>query len=443
MNAKIGRNDPCPCGSGEKYKYCCMRKDRQRQRGAGSQPASQQERLDVLRSVTRDALPQAPPELASEIQRLQGMMEDMAAYEAMRDEIEAAVRILKPHRAEFKALMEDGQAAMTQADRLFSEEPFQPLRYTSQDVERAFQAVGYPALIKGEMDQADMEIIMSATLHLAGDEMQRMKLSRRLFMLLPEYVAAGRYMDAWLIQYSAYKMVEAVDQSNPFLFAMFMLGLQAWTVEMDDQSEAFMGHMDVDFADLAQMEFEEAQSWLKEHLTKPDRQARIEAYVNAHPRLRGRMEAEAIRLEQEALELLERDDAQMLYLSRQELAPWLATLMERVTFRFGEMLKEAKDIAPDDLQALQKIFLDVSIEMAEAIFTPQRRDQFVAQLWDYGRHLKEVGERHAALAINLMAHWVGEEQKPSQNRFLVGVCLASLRQAGGALTEQMQESGEH
>ena len=23
--AKIGRNDPCPCGSGKKYKQCCGR----------------------------------------------------------------------------------------------------------------------------------------------------------------------------------------------------------------------------------------------------------------------------------------------------------------------------------------------------------------------------------------------------------------------------------
>jgi preprotein translocase subunit SecA len=22
----VGRNDPCPCGSGKKYKSCCMRK---------------------------------------------------------------------------------------------------------------------------------------------------------------------------------------------------------------------------------------------------------------------------------------------------------------------------------------------------------------------------------------------------------------------------------
>ncbi|HEU4534723.1 MAG TPA: SEC-C metal-binding domain-containing protein [Polyangiaceae bacterium] len=26
---KIGRNDPCPCGSGKKYKKCCLAKDEQ------------------------------------------------------------------------------------------------------------------------------------------------------------------------------------------------------------------------------------------------------------------------------------------------------------------------------------------------------------------------------------------------------------------------------
>jgi len=26
MNQKIGRNDPCPCGSGKKYKNCCFLK---------------------------------------------------------------------------------------------------------------------------------------------------------------------------------------------------------------------------------------------------------------------------------------------------------------------------------------------------------------------------------------------------------------------------------
>ena len=26
VGKKVGRNDPCPCGSGKKYKYCCMNK---------------------------------------------------------------------------------------------------------------------------------------------------------------------------------------------------------------------------------------------------------------------------------------------------------------------------------------------------------------------------------------------------------------------------------
>lgn len=30
MDSKPGRNDPCPCGSGKKYKQCCMNKERPR-----------------------------------------------------------------------------------------------------------------------------------------------------------------------------------------------------------------------------------------------------------------------------------------------------------------------------------------------------------------------------------------------------------------------------
>ena len=29
MSDKIGRNDPCPCGSGLKYKKCCLKKDKE------------------------------------------------------------------------------------------------------------------------------------------------------------------------------------------------------------------------------------------------------------------------------------------------------------------------------------------------------------------------------------------------------------------------------
>lgn len=40
--AKIGRNDPCPCGSGKKYKKCCLKKDE----------AAQQPRLTPMEELT-------------------------------------------------------------------------------------------------------------------------------------------------------------------------------------------------------------------------------------------------------------------------------------------------------------------------------------------------------------------------------------------------------
>ena len=34
--SKVGRNDPCPCGSGKKYKKCCMMKDESLESGTSS-----------------------------------------------------------------------------------------------------------------------------------------------------------------------------------------------------------------------------------------------------------------------------------------------------------------------------------------------------------------------------------------------------------------------
>ncbi len=36
----VGRNEPCPCGSGRKYKHCCLEKDEEAARAANAQAAT-------------------------------------------------------------------------------------------------------------------------------------------------------------------------------------------------------------------------------------------------------------------------------------------------------------------------------------------------------------------------------------------------------------------
>ena len=53
---KTGRNDPCPCGSGKKYKKCCLPKHEaeERLRAAGQQ-AEREERAAAHRASLREA----------------------------------------------------------------------------------------------------------------------------------------------------------------------------------------------------------------------------------------------------------------------------------------------------------------------------------------------------------------------------------------------------
>ena len=51
---KIGRNAPCPCSSGKKYKQCCLRIDEQKVDEERQQNAGEQEIIDTEGSVLDD-----------------------------------------------------------------------------------------------------------------------------------------------------------------------------------------------------------------------------------------------------------------------------------------------------------------------------------------------------------------------------------------------------
>jgi tetratricopeptide (TPR) repeat protein len=59
--AKIGRNDRCPCGSGKKYKQCCLAKDEVAERAA-----REQRRAAVATTQAPDHLPQHHPHLCQD-----------------------------------------------------------------------------------------------------------------------------------------------------------------------------------------------------------------------------------------------------------------------------------------------------------------------------------------------------------------------------------------
>ncbi len=414
-----------------------MRQDRQRHRAQVSSsarhlsksPASPiGEQLAQIRHLGRAIMDRVSPDQTQELKQLLDQAEEMAAYEAMHDEIEAASQTLEIHWPEFEAVMSDLQTAADLARRLFSEGRFVPWRFTADELHRAFEVVGYPQQFSGGAEES-ADTAVAAILHLA-DKDRRHRLARQLTMLLPEYVAAERYLDAWLIQYSAFRMIEAPDESNPFLAEMFYYGFEDWATRVDTQQETLLREMGFDSSTAAEMSIEEAEARIRAQMADPAKKARLEAYYADHPMLGDQAQAEMWALERGAFDLLERDDADALYLSPEEVIPWLPTLLERLA-PFEAQAQQADERgefdASEALKPMQEVFLDIAREMVPAVFTSERLAQLTADLRTFRKGLREAGESEAAMYAHAALVMLEQEEPPAENSLLTFICFASLR----------------
>jgi hypothetical protein len=421
---KIGRNDPCPCGSGKKYKHCCLRKDRTRRTVAQANSArmepdgGSETQLAHIKSMAQTLLPHVPPEEVQGLKQILEKMDEIAAYEAMSGEIDAAAEVLEKHRAELEAMMQESEEVVERAQCLFAEERFAPWRFTADDVYHAFEAVGYPQRVQIDAEE-NQEIIDAAILHLAGEE-RRGHLARQLMKLLPEYVAAGRYRDAWLIQYCAWQMFEHRDGINAFLFEMFGYGFEAWATQIEDQKEAIVRELGFgpDQIRDSGMSVEELEARFQAQMADPEKKARLEAYYAQHAMMNAQSEAEVWELERGAISLLEHEDAGPLYLTVEEMQPWITPLLDRLEPFQGQGLQAAKEGRFDDpvlISVLRDGMMDVSKEMAAALFTPERVAQFVQVIKAYRRDLLAAKESQAAMYAHGALLSLEHVQDPAEN----------------------------
>ena len=158
---KIKRNDPCPCGSGQKYKQCCMKKEQ----------ASRRTRTILAHQVADQQ------EMTAEL------AEDFAAYEATFDEIEVATEAMDAYRPQFEQTLKDPRAIADHAQRLFAEERFEAYRYTATDLRRACDASAYPE--PPTRDDSDyVQFLNIATAYLADRE-NRLHIATELLQMIP------------------------------------------------------------------------------------------------------------------------------------------------------------------------------------------------------------------------------------------------------------------
>lgn len=453
LKMRLGRNDPCPCGSGRKYKRCCLAADEQRE---AAQRRQEQESMEEQAWNDDAATPQPPP--PRDLRQLVGQIRELARkvspharagleqalgdvgpllpYMERQPEIEAASKALETHRAEFEQLADDETAYLARVRALFGEEVFAPLRFTAVDVQRAFEAKGPP--VNTATDERFVESVLAAILHLA-DKNYRSRASMELMLRLPEYVAAGRWLDAWLLQHCAWLTSDSPDTSNPFLFEMFSSGYDRWVEQQRARDAELLQELGMDLERLQGMTLEQVDAWMQEQEADPAKKARIEALLLAHPAQQAQARASLEAMESDSVKLLEREDAEDLLLSWEEIENWLPVMNERWASLAEKLPKPRGDSPPDEatIKTVAEALTPLFREMAEHIFTPERIRELIAQLKAYRNERFAAGDKRVAgLALGAITY-LQREDEPGMNSFLVTLCYQSLRR----LTAPPADSG--
>lgn len=432
---QLGRNDLCHCGSGKKYKKCHLQADQRNRASVHSQPPQPEPPsafFDVksLPKVLRRLSQQGPAGDRKEFRELLSQTEPVLEYLAHQSEIEAASATLEAHRSEFEALMEDEPRYLGFARSVFSEECFAALQFSAQDVQNAFDHIGYPPMMSP--DDQTIRTLRAAILHLA-DKTRRSELSMRLLLRLPEFVNAGRYLEGWLLQCVSLQTVEDADETNVFLFEMFSYGYDAWAADGRVKNASLLRKVGLDLDALRSMSLEELDSWVQAHTSDAADAGALEEFFRENPHLREESLANLQAMERNSPKLLGREDARCLLLRAEEIQPWLTCFNEHLAERgfVAEMASE---------EGVQKLFEEVLLPlmrvMVDAIFTPERIRQLIAELKRYRGDLFAAGDKTTAGQVMGAITYLEREDSPGENSFLLTLSWVSMDSALKATTSQ-------
>lgn len=390
--------------------------------------------MEQLRKLSNHPL--VDKKMRAEIGRVFEKHTEWKEYVERKPEIEAAIQATETHREDFIRFARDEKRLRARFHDLFAEEQFRPLRFSADDVQRAFDSVG-PLPPPGEDDRF-VNCVRKAILFLA-DQPRRMEIGRFLLLRLPEMVAANRLHDACMILLCAQGTLHDTDQSNPFLFEMFSHGHEAWTEQQQQKKTALLKQIGLDVDRMKNMSPDEIDDCMRKLESDPVLEARMDALIQDHPELKSQSADTIQEMEDLFGDILKRPDAASLLIPLEETMPWLVEFGNRMQ-KCSDRLPKPEDPTPDPkaLKVMGELFWNFLGDMTKAIFTPERIGDHVTQLKDYRNKVFVMGEKPTVFCLSNVISSLEHETDPALNHFLNKVCDISVRKAMDEAKSQME-----
>jgi hypothetical protein len=212
-----GRNDPCPCGSGKKYKQCHMVSDQGQSAARADQAREQRARLEAMGRPDTDDMRSLYKELigrnlSGEVipEKVQASLVDVWRQRRL---VERARATLAEHGSELEARFQEDPAAFESVSRSLATE-LDLSHYELTNVNRRKVLLALGALPE---DAAKRRAYADAACRLVLEDEDRRVFSEGLEFHLQSLIDAERWPEAFVLDRCAARVLDASAEASAFL----------------------------------------------------------------------------------------------------------------------------------------------------------------------------------------------------------------------------------
>lgn len=395
---KTGRNDPCPCGSGKKYKRCCLLKDNKKR----------SEHKETFKPEARELL---------DIKMVHDFL--FENKKSLRDE-----------------LFETGKINKLSFD-YFKTDEFADLYFSEMEINRCMNRMGE---FKNDPEDPEKAIqYLRGALRILTTQGREKEIIWYLYRKLPELNQRKEYKKAWAILAAVESIIDYQEKEhdliNPCLYHMFTRGIE----RMQTTGRMFEGFLDTvalstnttcqipsDSKKVSERDYIDYIETLETIRDNKEIEKKLKEFLDKNPKFKQATEEFFNEAYIDIGTLSEDKEMCFIYFPREELMPELMEL-ERFSIEKGQEEMTENEMKDKIVECINNALKRVT--------TDERIGRINSFLRNLRAEAKSRGDYYKFARLNMSLEIMKNE--PYENPFLFGLVFQSLK----CMIDQMLREG--
>ena len=386
---KIGRNDPCSCGSGKKYKKCCM---------GNEMPAGLKYNTDLVSGFA---------EMSKELMRM-------------------LVELHSKHEAEFTGMSSEEKISISR--KIFSDERFDKYNFTYETMYKVIRKYGQPPNPNDPKSIDKMIAYMKKGIKERYTDRDLTSIGLELYLLVPEFFNNNQYRECWAIEAANESIMDFKDGKKAiplFFLDKFMDGMELYQETKYKKHHDIFNHIGLNISDLDETEGDILQK-VKDLSITEEQERLMSEYFEQNRDIKNEVEKSIEEDEKIIVKLLESGELDQALFNLEEMEPQVKELGER--FEELQLPEQKGNMGKKKNKEARDVMFELIDKWLPELFTEDRWKYIISCFNNKLEELKAEREydKYKALANLILLLTSSGAEREYIGRLIIGASLKNV-----------------